>query len=223
MPKYTAAIFDLDGTLLDSMKVWEQVDREFLGRRKLSFTPDYTEKVSAMSFAEAARYTVERFHLGEAPEELMREWNEMVTEQYAHHIVLKPGARECLRFLRERGFVFGVATALSPQLYGPVLCNNGIYDEFRAFASVPEVARGKEFPDVYLLCAKRLGAEPGGCIVFEDVLEGLRGAKAAGMAAVGVHDAISGLSEQTARTVADGYIRTLHQVRQREFALKFLQ
>lgn len=222
MTKRTAAIFDLDGTLLDSMQVWEQVDRDFLRRRGLPFTQDYTEAVSAMSFHEAARYTVERFRLGETPEELIREWNAMVAEEYAHRIALKPGARECLRFLRERGVALGVATALSEELYGPALRNNGVYGCFGAFASVTETARGKGFPDVYLLCAERLGAPPDGCLVFEDVLPGLRGAKAAGMDAVGVYDKSSGLAEQDALSAADGYIRSLSEVTKPEFRDRFL-
>jgi HAD superfamily hydrolase (TIGR01509 family) len=222
MGKHTAAIFDLDGTLLDSMKVWERVDRDFLMRRSLPFTPDYTEAVSAMSFDEAARYTVGRFRLMETPEELIREWNAMVAQEYAHRIALKPGARECLRFLQSRGVALGVATALSEGLYGPALQNNGVYGCFGAFASVTETARGKGFPDVYLLCAERLGAPPEGCLVFEDVLPGLRGAKAAGMAAVGVRDASSGLSEKDALSVADGFIRSLKEVMKPKFYDRFL-
>jgi len=221
LTKHKAVIFDLDGTLLDSMKVWEQVDRDFLQRRGLKFTQDYTEAVSAMCFEEAARYTVGRFRLRETPEELIREWNAMVAEEYAHNIALKPGARECLRFLRSRGTALGVATALSEELYVPALRNNGICGLFGAFASVTETARGKGFPDVYLLCAERLGVSPGESLVFEDVLPGLRGAKAAGMDAVGVYDAGSGLTEEDARSVADGYIRSLSEVTRPEFCLRF--
>jgi HAD superfamily hydrolase (TIGR01509 family) len=209
---YTAAIFDLDGTLLDSLNVWEQVDIDFLKKRGLPLARDYTEAVSAMSFEEAARYTIERFGLKETEEELMREWNEMVAHEYAHRIKLKPGARECLQFLQKQNFKLGVATALPKELYVPALQNNGILDDFHVFASVTETKRGKGFPDIYLLCARRLGIPPEKCLVFEDVLPGLQGAKAAGMGAIGVFDKCSNLSEQDALSVADGYIQSLAEV-----------
>ncbi|MVB10950.1 Hexitol phosphatase B [Caprobacter fermentans] len=221
MEKYTAAVFDLDGTLLDSLTVWSRVDRDFLRCRGLEIPPDYTETVSAMSFTEAARYTIGRFALPEAPEELIREWNGMVAREYAHHIALKPGARECLRFLGERGVRLGVATALPEELYGPALKHNGIHALFGAFASVTETARGKGFPDVYLLCAERLGVTPGSCAVFEDVLPGLIGAKAAGMAAVGVYDENSNLCEKDALSVGDGYVRSLMELVEEKFYRKF--
>ena len=222
MGKYTAAIFDLDGTLLDSLNVWEQVDKNFLAKRGLPLSPDYTEAVASMSFEESARYTIDRFHLHETPEELKQEWNDMVAQEYAHHIKLKPGAQECLQFLQAQGFKLGVATALPKELYVPVLQNNGILCLFHAFSSVTETTRGKGFPDIYLLCAQRLGVPPETCLVFEDVLLGLQGAKAAGMGAVGVYDRCSNLLQEAALSIADGYIKSLFEVTKQKFCKKFL-
>lgn len=207
-----AAIFDLDGTLLDSLDVWEKVDRDFLARRGLTVPSDYSDAVAAMSFGEAARYTADRFGFPDSPAELIREWNGMVASEYAHNIGLKPGARELLSALSRRGIRLGVATALPEELYGPALRNNGIHGLFGAFASVPEAARGKGSPDLYLLCARRLGVSPARCVVFEDMLPGLRGAKAAGMAAFGVFDSRSPLRERDARSAADGYLRNLSEL-----------
>lgn len=188
MNRIRAAIFDLDGTLLESLGVWEAMDRRFLAERGIAYTPDYTEAVSAMHFAEAADYTVKRYGFREKPEEIVRIWTEMIRDEYAHVIPMKPGAKEYLASLRERGVKLGVATALSEELYSAVLRNNGVYGWFSAFASVCEGKRGKEFPDVYLLAARRLGVPPAECAVFEDIPEALRGAKAAGMVAVSVFD-----------------------------------
>jgi HAD superfamily hydrolase (TIGR01509 family) len=206
MKDFDAAIFDLDGTLIDSLGMWENLDREFLAKRGIRATPEYTAAVTAMSFLEAAEYTVRRFGFRETPEELAAEWNELVRDEYAHRIGLKPHAREYLEFLKRRGKTLGVATALPEGLYGPVLEHNGVAGFFRAFASVHEVGRGKGFPDVYLLAARRLGTPPERCVAFEDVEPALRGAKAAGMTAVGVYDAHSG-DEAEMRAAADRYIR----------------
>jgi beta-phosphoglucomutase-like phosphatase (HAD superfamily) len=207
MRTFDAAIFDLDGTLIDSLGVWEQVDRDFLARRGIALTPDYTAKVSAMCFSEAAEYTIHRFGFRDTPEELIREWNGMVAFEYANNIGLKPLAGEYLSHLLESGVTLGVATALPEELYTPVLRRNGVYDRFSAFASVGEVSRGKGFPDVYLLAAERLGVPPERCVVFEDVVNGIRGVKAAGMKAVGVYDERSAADGAEIARLADRYIR----------------
>lgn len=206
MPALNTAIFDLDGTLIDSLNVWEKVDEAFLRGRGVPWTPDYTAAVCAMSFQEGAQYTISRYGFPDEPEALMREWTEMVAFEYAHNITLKPYAKEYLDSLRKKGIKLGVATALSEDLYMPVLKNNGIFDYFDAFASVYEVKRGKGYPDVYLLTAQRLNAVPEECIVFEDVLPGIRGIKAAGMTAVGVYDIHSAPDEKQIRLLSDQYI-----------------
>ena len=188
------------------MGVWSNVDEEFLAERGLCLTPDYTAAVGAMSFEEAAEYTIRRYGFSDTAEELIAEWTRMVEDEYAHRIALKPFVREYLDFLTGSGVKLGVATASPPKLYGPVLKNNGIYGCFQAFASVGEVKRGKGFPDVYLLAAERLGADPEDCIVFEDVLPGIRGAKAAGMTAVGVYEEHSCINADKIRSEADFYI-----------------
>lgn len=203
---FDAAIFDLDGTLLDSMGMWEQLDADFLARRGLPVPPGYTAAVSTMNFPEAAAYTIRTLGLSETPEAIIREWNSMVSDAYKHKIRLKPYAREYLAFLRKHRVRCGVATALSPELYSPVLKQNGIFSLFSAFTDVSEVRRGKSFPDIYLLAAKRLGTPPNRCAVFEDVLPGILGAKAAGMAAYGVWDAAASRDEDAIRSTADRYI-----------------
>ena len=188
---YDAAIFDLDGTLLDSMWVWQAVDEAFFAARGMDMPDDYVQTILSMTFRETAEYTVERFGLNESVEEIMDEWNRMSFDVYREQVKLKPGARAFLEALRARGVKLGVATAQTAPLMRIVLESNGILELFDALCSTDEVPRGKTHPDVYLLAAQKLGVEPGRCIVFEDVLKTLRGIHAAGMRACAVWDAAS--------------------------------
>ena len=205
---FDAAVFDLDGTLLDSLGMWESLDVVFLKKRGIAAPLDYPAAVGTMAFRQAAEYTVRRFGLAETPEELIREWDSLAAGAYENTIPLKPGAKEFLLSLKAAGKKMGVATALPPRLYGPALVRNGVWGLFDAFASVEEVGRSKDFPDIYLLAAEKLRVPPCRCVAFEDMLPGVLGAKAAGMAAVGVYDPASRSDEARMRAAADGYLKT---------------
>ena len=177
-----AAIFDLDGTLLDSMGVWDQVDIDFLGKRGIEVPPDYMIKVSSMQFRQIAEYTIARFGLKDTPEGLMQEWDDMVRVAYSTTVEAKPGALDYLRDLKSAGVKMGVATSLPPQLREPALRHVGMLDMFDDIVSVDDANDvGKDQPDVYLLAAERLGAKPADCTVFEDLLVGIKSAKSVGM------------------------------------------
>ncbi len=188
MPDFKAAIFDLDGTLLDSMGIWEQIDNEFLKKRGFEATPDYIQAITPLGFRDAAAYTIERFGLAETPEALVEEWGMMCRRAYEREITLKPHAEAYLLALKQDGVKLAVATALDPEQYIPALENNGVIHLFDAFASLKEVSRGKGFPDIYWLAANRLEMEPCDCMVFEDILAGIAGAKSGGFKTCGVYD-----------------------------------
>ena len=97
---FKGAIFDLDGTIIDSMNVWEKIDIEFLSKRNIDMPNDYMEKINIMSFEEAAKYTIERFNLKEKKENLIKEWNEMAIYEYSNNIRLKPNVKEYLEKLK---------------------------------------------------------------------------------------------------------------------------
>lgn len=182
------AIFDLDGTLLESMNVWLEIDRIFLGKRGLPFSEEYAQAIKGMNFQQAAEYTIERFMLKEQAEDIIAEWNQLAQEQYEKHIQLKPNTKAYLQSLKESGVKLAIATASHPHLCEAVLKNNGVYDWFDAFAFSEEVERSKEFPDIYLLAAERLGLTPCDCVVYEDIYIGVCSAKAGGFTVCGVFD-----------------------------------
>lgn len=187
---FTAAIFDLDGTVLDSMGVWRDVDAAFFLARGIELDhAEYARAVQGMSFREAAVYTVGRFGLDESVESVMAEWMQMTREEYAHHVLLKPGARDYLRMLKRSGVKLAVATANRHELFMPALARGGVaklFDEVCTCADAGDT--GKANGALFALAAARLGVAPGECAVFEDTLEGIVGAKAAGMRAYAVKD-----------------------------------
>lgn len=200
------AIFDLDGTLLDSTWLWAEIDRRFLSRRGIEVPSDYAEAIGAMEFYQGAAYTVERFGLSDTPEQLTREWTEMAKRAYAEEIRLKPYAREFLRSLAERGVKCAVATSSSDEMFIPALQNNGIRNTFVAIATTSEVGTGKSDPAVYLKAAEKLGLPPCDCTVFEDLPSGIIAAKKAGFYTVGVFDRLFDGQKSLLKELSDLFI-----------------
>lgn len=201
-----AYIFDLDGTLLDSMGVWEQIDMDFLTKRGLEVPPDYINTICSRSFPEAAQYTIDRFGLSESVDDLLREWNSMAIYAYGHTVPLKPNAKKYLSALKRQGAKLGIATSLPAALYEPALRNHGIMGLFDVICSTDEVSFGKIKPDVFLFAASKLGIDPKECVVFEDILQAIKSAKLAGMMVYGVYDESSREHWPLIQQIADGVL-----------------
>lgn len=198
-----SVIFDLDGTLVRSSHVWSDIDVKFLAKRGFEVPDDYYKRISCMNFREGADYTIERFGLDERPEDIIAEWFAMAEYEYAHNIGMKDGAEIFLHELVSRGIKLALATASSRELYTAVLKNNGVYDCFSAFASTEEVARSKEFPDVYIFAAGKLNARVDECAVFEDIYEGVASAKAGGFYTCACLDEYYACDHEKMRLTAD--------------------
>lgn len=210
---FDAAIFDLDGTLLDSMDVWRRVDEIYFERMGMPVPEDYGRALAGKSYRESAEYTIERFHLSCSWEELVAQWTSLAQQEYACHVPMKDGAREYLLALKRSGVKLAVATALPEYLYRPCLERHGVIDWFDALCSTDDTGgRGKLSGEVFLLAAQRLGIEAEKCAVFEDVFEGISGAKRLGMRAYCVRDAASSHAHGDIERLADGMVDSFRDI-----------
>lgn len=205
------AIFDLDGTLFNSMDVWKNIDSEFLGKRGIAVPTDYMDAVSAKSFKECAEYTVARFGLKESPDQLMDEWNEMALRHYVESVELLPYVKEYLDEIKKRGIKTAVATSLKREFYEPCLKRNGIWDMFDAVCSVDDVGKGKERPDVFYLAAQRMGLNSGECVIFDDAYAAIKSAKKTDAFVIGVYEKHSAPLADKISSLADMYICNFKQ------------
>lgn len=182
------AVFDLDGTLLDSSWVWEKVDEKFLGDRGFQVPDDYVDEISPLGAERAAVYTIERFGLNEDKDDIVREWIEMAKKKYATEVVCKPYAKEFLEELHKLNIKMAVATSSDRELFMKTLEREGILKYFQKIVTVDEVERGKGYPDIYEEAARRIKVNPHKCLVFEDILAGVTGASLGEFNVVAVFD-----------------------------------
>ncbi len=182
------AVFDLDGTLLDSSWVWEKVDEKFLGDRGFQVPDDYVDEISPLGAERAAVYTIERFGLNEDKDDIVREWIEMAKKEYATEVVCKPYAKEFLEELHKLNIKMAVATSSDRELFMKTLEREGILKYFQKIVTVDEVEHGKGYPDIYEEAARRIKVNPHKCLVFEDILAGVTGASLGEFNVVAVFD-----------------------------------
>jgi HAD superfamily hydrolase (TIGR01509 family) len=188
-PAVKGVIFDLDGTLIDSMHIWTQVDFEYLQKRNIDVPADIMQDMKVgNSFVEIAKYFKERFQLPDSIEEIINEWTEMVAWHYQHDILLKPGALNFLHYLKQRDIKIAVGTSNTLYLTKTVLKANHVWQYIDATVDGCEINRGKPFPDIFIKAAEKLGLEPGTCLVIEDILAGVQAAKTAGMRVFAIAD-----------------------------------
>lgn len=180
-----AVVFDMDGVLVDSERVWEQVRRAVVAEFGGTWAPDSQRRLMGMSTGEWARYLSDDLGVRLSPDDVASLVVGRMADRYAGHLPLMTGAVDAVRGLAAH-WPLGLASSSPPVLIDTVLRTAGIERLFVATVSSETVAHGKPAPDVYLAVAKRLGVAPEVCAAVEDSSNGLRSAAAAGMRVIAV-------------------------------------
>ena len=213
------AIFDMDGTLLDSMYIWDNIASNYLKKHGARPRADLDEKVSRMTLSQAAAYIKETYEIDRTEDEIVSDVNEIVADFYRYKAEPKDGIRELLSFLQKKGVRMCVATVSHPFLATAALKRCGLDSFFVRILTCNEAGHGKDEPFLYRECQKILGTNKEETIVFEDALHALQTAAKDGFATVGIYDASEPCQKEMQES-ADLYLtdfRDLDRIRERFF------
>jgi len=205
-----AVIFDMDGVLVDTEHLWDEVREELTGEWGGRYTPEAQQAMMGMSSREWSRYLHDVVGLREPPDVINREVVRRLLARYEADLPVVPGAVDAVRALASAGYRLAVASSSNRELIDTVLRRLGLTELFEVTVSSEEVARGKPAPDVYLEAARRLRVEPGRCAAVEDSASGIRAAHLAGMRVIAYPnrhyppaDEVLALADATVTSVAD--------------------
>lgn len=207
-----AVLFDLDGTLVDSMWIWRDIDIEYLARFGIPLPDDLQSQIEGMSFSETAVYFKEHFPIPDSPEQIKEDWTKMAWEKYLHEVPLKKGAKELLAHCRTHGIRLGIATSNARELVEAVLTSLQVSAYFDCIVTGCEVSKGKPSPDIYLEAARQCETDPSRCLVFEDIISGIQAGRSAGMKVCAVEDAYSLHQTADKKELADYYIKDYSEI-----------
>ncbi len=181
LEKKKAIIFDIDGTLLDSMGMWADIDREYLGKFGIPRPDDLQRLIEGLSYYETAVFFKEYFHIPDTLEQIQEDWAEMAFERYVRTTPFKAGAEDFIREAHRRGIPMGIASSNSRELIEAMMDERGMHGYFATIETSGDYENSKPAPDIYLGAAEHLGVAPEDCLVFEDIIAGIQAGKSAGM------------------------------------------
>lgn len=204
-------IFDLDGTLSDSNGIWVDVDLEFLKRRGLAPTEEYTHTVGHSIFPVSAQFTKDYYNLDMTPEDIMAEWLDLAGDAY-QHVKLKAGAAEFLSKCHREGHPMAILTACIPDFCRVLLKRQGLEAYFRQVIFAHDLGLEKRDPQVYRQASTLLGVDPEDCTFYDDAPANCAAAKSIGMKVVGVYDSLYTKYEHEMRSTCDQYINSFKEL-----------
>jgi len=178
----------MDGTLLDSMGIWEEVGEIYLNRRGIEAKPGLNDAIINMRLIDGARLLIDDYGLSSSAEEICEEFKDIVQQYYNNDAPIKPGVYEFLDELKRRGVGMCLATATNRNMVEPALKRLGLIDYFSEIFTTKEVGKHKGFPDIYRIALEHLGTDRSNTLVFEDALYAAKTAKDDGFFVAGISD-----------------------------------
>lgn len=207
-----AVLFDLDGTLVESMSMWGDIDVDYLKKFHIPVPEGLQKAIEGLSMYQTAVYFKENFAIEDSLENIMDEWNRMAYKKYTTEIPLKPGVRAFLDVLKSKNIPCGIATSNSRILTEAILKSHQVENYFSVMVTGDEMTNGKPDPEVYLEAARKLGVAPEHCLVFEDIPFGIMAGKRAGMTVCAVEDDYSMNDMEEKIRLADFYIKSYEEL-----------
>lgn len=204
-----AAIFDMDGTLIDSLflwgVLWKKFGEKYLGDQSFMPSAEDDKKVRTQTLRDAMHLIHQNYGIGESGDALLEEANRLMREFYSSDVKMKPGALEFLQYLKEKGVKTCIASATAPDLVALAVEHLGLAPYFSAFFSCGAIGKGKDEPDVFLAAAEYLGEDICDTWVFEDSLVALETAVRIGMKTVGIYDP-NNFGQETIKRITNVYV-----------------
>ncbi len=208
------AVFDVDGVLLDSMQIWNDLGARYLQKRGIVPEDGLNEILFSMSMEQGADYLKEAYSLPDAQEKIVQGIGEMLRDFYYYEVMTKPGVMEVLCFLKENRVAMALATSSPREHIVRALKRNGVWDFFAPnLFTTGELGISKHQPDIYYKAAAALGTTPQETLVFEDSLYALITAQRAGFLPVGVYDACGEKNQEEMKKAARLYLKNLHELK----------
>ena len=208
-----SAIFDMDGTLLDSMPIWKGLGASMLRELGIEPAPELEAKMKTLSLRDGVAYCKDYYQLPQSVEELVGLVFDKIHEFYCEKVQPKPGVEKFLSLLKMEGVWMYVATATDRPLAEAALRHAGIDGYFRGLITSQEVGVGKgESPEIYERAMRRLQSNKKDTVVFEDAFHAIQTAKAAGFRVAAVYDAAEEENQPAIQQIADYYIRSFEEM-----------